>query len=139
VPVPEPLRALLAADPLAGLLGIRLEEVTPGGARLSMTVRPEHTNAFGACHGGTLMALVDAAHGAAANSHGTLAVAAHVHVELTRAAYVGDRLVATGTELSAGSRSAVYRLEVHDEASGALVLTGLGRVIRLGRPLLPGA
>src|SRR3712207_5771819 len=64
-----------AADPLADLLGIRLEQVRPGYARAAMTVGPQLLNAVGTAHGGATMALLDVVHAAVSNSHGTVAVA----------------------------------------------------------------
>src|SRR3569833_4508520 len=79
--VPAELFAHLAADPLAGLLGITLEQVRPGYARAAMTVGPQLLNAVGTAHGGATMALLDVVHAAVSNSHGTVAVAQDVHTE----------------------------------------------------------
>src|SRR3712207_6878972 len=82
------LAARLAADPLADLLGIVLEQVRPGYARAGMTVGPELLNAVGTAHGGATMALLDVVHAAVSNSHGTVAVAQDVHTEFLEP---GDR------------------------------------------------
>src|ERR671938_2021851 len=96
--VPRDLFARLAADPLAGHLGITLEQVRPGYARASMTVGPHLLNAVGTGHGGATMALLDVVHGAVSNSHGTVAVAQDVHTEFLAAGRPGDLLTAEGTE-----------------------------------------
>src|SRR5436305_382876 len=62
--VPAELFARLAADPLAGHLGITLEQVQPGYARASMSVGPQLLNAVGMAHGGATMALLDVVHAA---------------------------------------------------------------------------
>jgi len=131
--VPAALFAHLAADPLAGLLGISLEQVQPGYARASMTVGPSVLNAFGMAHGGATMALLDVVHAAVSNSHGTLAVAQDVHTEFLAAGRPGDRLVAEGTEVHRSNRTAVYRIEATAQ-DGRLVATALARVFRTGRP-----
>src|SRR5919206_536388 len=82
----------LAADPLADLLGIRLEQVRPGYARAAMTVGPELLNTVGTAHGGATMALLDVVHAAVSNSHGTVAVAQDVHTEFLAPGAAGDRL-----------------------------------------------
>src|ERR671929_1172830 len=92
------LFARLAADPLAGHLGISLEQVRPGYARAAMTVGPQLLNAVGTAHGGATMALLDVVHAAASNSHGTVAVAQDVHTEFLAPGAEGDRLVAEGTQ-----------------------------------------
>src|SRR3712207_59733 len=88
---PELFRAL-AADPLAGHLGIELQEVRPGYARATMTVGPQLLNSVGTAHGGATMALLDVVHSAVSNSHGTVAVAQDVHTEFLSAGRPGDRL-----------------------------------------------
>jgi acyl-CoA thioesterase len=123
----------LAADPLAGLLGITIDEVRPGYARASMTVGPTHLNAVGTAHGGATMALLDVVHAAVSNSHGTVAVAQDVHTEFLAPGAPGDRLVAEGVELHRSGRTAVYRIDARAQ-DGRLVATALARVFRTGRP-----
>src|ERR687886_220837 len=84
----------LAADPLADLLGIVLEQVRPGYARAAMTVGPRLLNSVGMAHGGATMALLDVVHAAVSNSHGTVSIAQDVHTEFLAAGAEGDRLVA---------------------------------------------
>ncbi|MGY1735280.1 PaaI family thioesterase [Geodermatophilus sp. SYSU D00684] len=127
------LFAQLAADPLAELLGIELEEVRPGYARAAMTVGPRLLNAVGTAHGGATMALLDVVHAAVSNSHGTVAVAQDVHTEFLVAGRPGERLVAEGSELHRGGRTAVYRIDARGE-DGRLVATALARVFRTDRP-----
>ena len=122
----------LAADPLADLLGIVLEQVRPGYARAVMTVGPQLLNAVGTAHGGATMALLDVVHAAVSNSHGTVAVAQDVHTEFLVPGRPGDRLVAEGTELHRSRRTAVYRIEARAQ-DGRLVATALARVFRTER------
>jgi acyl-CoA thioesterase len=56
-------------------LGMTLEHVAVGRARMSMQVRPEMVNGHGLCHGGFIFALADSTMAFAANSHGERAVA----------------------------------------------------------------
>src|SRR3954468_16643433 len=127
------LFARLAADPLAGHLGITLEQIRPGYARASMTVAPQLLNAVGTAHGGATMALLDVVHAAVSNSHGTVAVAQDVHTEFLAAGAAGDRLVAEGVEVHRSRRTAVYRIEARAQ-DGRLVATALARVFRTDRP-----
>src|SRR6185312_6032114 len=130
--VPAELFARLAADPLAGHLGIRLEQVRPGYARASMTVGPRLLNAVGMAHGGATMALLDVVHAAVSNSHGTVAVAQDVHTEFLSPGAEGDVLVAEGVEVHRSSRTAVYRIDARAQ-DGRLVATALARVFRTDR------
>ena len=125
------LFSVLAADPLADLLGIVLEQVRPGYARAVMTVGPQLLNAVGTAHGGATMALLDVVHAAVSNSHGTVAVAQDVHTEFLAPGRPGDRLVAEGTEVHRSRRTAVYRIEARAQ-DGRLVATALARVFRTG-------
>jgi acyl-CoA thioesterase len=126
------LAARLAADPLADLLGIVLEEVRPGYARAAMTVGPRHVNAVGTAHGGATMALLDVVHAAVSNSHGVVAVAQDVHTEFLNPGRPGERLVAEGTELHRSRRTAVYRIDARGD-DGRPVATALARVFRTDR------
>ena len=131
--VPAELFARLAADPLAALLGITLEEVRPGYARATMTVGAQLLNSVGTAHGGATMALLDVVHAAVSNSHGTVAVAQHVHTEFLGAGRPGDRLEAEGVEVHRTSRTAVYRIEARAQ-DDRLIATALARVFRTDRP-----
>src|ERR671929_1470279 len=131
--VPAELFGQLAADPLAGHLGITLEQVRPGYARASMSVGPGLLNAVGMAHGGATMALLDVVHAAVSNSHGTVAIAQDVHTEFLAAGAEGDHLVAEGVELHRSRRTAVYRIEARAQ-DGRLVATALARVFRTDRP-----
>jgi acyl-CoA thioesterase len=130
--VPTELFARLAADPLAGHLGITLEQVRPGYARASMAVGPQLLNSVGTAHGGATMALLDVVHAAVSNSHGTVAVAQDVHTEFLSPGAEGDLLVAEGVELHRSSRTAVYRIDARAQ-DGRLVATALARVFRTDR------
>ncbi|MGA7537768.1 MAG: hypothetical protein WBW93_03265 [Steroidobacteraceae bacterium] len=45
-------QALFANDSASRSLGVRIEDVRPGFARLRMTVRTDMLNGHGMCHGG---------------------------------------------------------------------------------------
>lgn len=128
--VPAAVRERIAADPFCRLLGIHLEALAPGYARLSMTVRPDMANFHGVGHGGAVFALADAAHAAASNSHGVPAVALHVGLHYVAPARPGERLVAEAWEEDRGRRTALYRLAVRRHPDGRLVAAGHGRVFR---------
>src|SRR3954469_13968994 len=127
------LFARLAADPLAGHLGISLEQVRPGYARASMTVGPRLLNAVGMAHGGATMAVLDVVHAAVSNSHGTVPGAQDVPTEFLTAGVEGDRLVAEGVEVHRSARTAVYRIEARAQ-DGRLGAPALARVFRPARP-----
>ena len=114
------LFARLAADPLAGHLGITLEQVRPGYARAAMTVDDRLLNAVGTAHGGATMALLDVVHAAVSNSHGTVAVAQDVHTEFLAPGRPGDRRHRHGRLGHAGSPGAGHGRSVRKTRASAV-------------------
>lgn len=107
-------------------VGMTLLEVTPGHARISLTVREEFTNGHGMCHGGYIFMLADSAFAFACNSHNQRAVAASAAIEFIAAAQRGDVLTAECSEQSRGGRSGLYDTRVTDQ-NGRLIALFRGR------------
>ena len=63
-------RALYAEDATCRSLGIALEEVSVGRARLRMRITKDMVNGHGIAHGGYLFLLADAAFSYACNTYG---------------------------------------------------------------------
>lgn len=97
-------------------LGMVLEHVGPGIARISMVVEPRMLNGHQTCHGGFIFTLADSAFAFACNAGGQHAVAAHCTISFVRPVRLGERLVATATERHREGRSGIYdvRLTVDD-------------------------
>ncbi len=85
-------------------------------------------NRYGACHGGVLFTIADAALGLASNSHGVLAVASGSDVNFLRPARLGDHLVAETREQNRTRRTALYHTEVRNRETGELVAVVSGRI-----------
>ena len=79
-------KSMFDADACTRWLGMRVEAVAPGFARLSMTVRPEFLNGHRTCHGGLIFTLADSAFAFACNSHNHNTVAAGCGVDFLRRA-----------------------------------------------------
>lgn len=122
------IRRTLEADPFARSMGMVLEEVRPGYARLRMPLRAEMMNFHGTAHGGAIFALADAAHAAASNSRGRKAVALHLTIDYLRPARAGGHLVAEASEADRGRRTALYRIEVREDGFERPVAVCQGRV-----------
>jgi acyl-CoA thioesterase len=118
--------AMWERDRASQALGMALEEVRPGYARVRMTVRPDMVNGHGTCHGGLVFALADSAFAFACNSRGVLTVAAGCAIEFLAPARAGDELVAEARERSLQGRTGVYDVDV-GRAGGELVATFRGR------------
>jgi acyl-CoA thioesterase len=128
--------AMWAEDRASAGLGMQLQEVTPGHARLSMTITKEMANGHGICHGGFIFALADSAMAFAANPRGEPAVAQHASISFIRPAHVGEVLIANATERMHAGRAGIYDVRVATE-SGKLVAEFRGHT-RTIRPLREG-
>jgi len=124
---------LLAADPVAGALGIRMIEGGVGRVVLEMTVAGGHCNFLGGGHGGVLFTFADMAFGLASNAHGIISVGIDAHIAYARGTSPGDLLRATATETSRSKRLGVYRVDV--ERGEEHIATFTGTVFVTGRLL----
>lgn len=113
--------AMWAEDNASRGLGMELAEVTPGRARLAMTVTERMVNGHGLCHGGFIFTLADSAFAFACNSYGQRVVAQHCSVTFLAPGRLGMRLVAQATERQRAERSGIYDIVVTDAASGAAI------------------
>lgn len=136
----EVAQLMWADDRASQALGMRIEEVRAGYARISMTVRRDMTNGHGTCHGGFMFLLADSAFAFACNSHNQKAVAASAEIHFLAPAYEGDVLTAEGVEQHLAGRSGVYDTRVTDQAGKLVALfrgksaTIKGQFIETGTP-----
>ena len=121
--------AMWDADAASQGLGMVLEEVAPGQARLAMPVAAHMLNGHGACHGGFIFALADSAFAFACNSRGQAAVAQTCTITYLRPVRLGDRLVATARELALAGRSGLYDVQVATGAGVVAEFRGQSRAI----------
>ncbi|HSK16548.1 MAG TPA: hydroxyphenylacetyl-CoA thioesterase PaaI [Gaiellaceae bacterium] len=118
--------AMYARDRASQGLGMTLEEIRPGYARMRMRVRSDMLNGHDLCHGGLLFSLADSAFAFACNSYGAVTVAAGASIEFLASAREGDELVAVAEERASEGRSGIYDVDVR-RADGALLATFRGR------------
>ena len=119
---PDALAAACAAvlwdgDRASQGLGMVLEHVAPGTARMSMDVAPHMLNGHGTCHGGFIFALADSAFAFACNTGtqdggGMASVAAQCSIAFLRPAHAGERLVAEASERHREGRSGITDVRV---------------------------
>jgi acyl-CoA thioesterase len=103
-------------------LGMQIEAVGPGYARISMTVRPDMLNGFKICHGGFITTLADSAFAFACNSHNELTVASGFVVDFLAPAHEGERLLAECHEVALTGRTGVYDVKVTNQDGKAVVV-----------------
>ena len=93
-------------------LGMVLEDVGPGTARMAMLVADHMTNGHGMCHGGFIFTLADSAFAFACNSHNERAVAAQGAISFLAPAQRGETLRAVAAERQRAGRSGIYDVRV---------------------------
>lgn len=114
--------AMYARDNASQMLGMRIDTVGPGYARLSMEVRGDMVNGHDICHGGLIFSLADSAFAFACNSDNHNTVAAGASIEFLRPAFRGDRLTAEAQKRHAAGRSGVYDMTVTNQNGDTIVL-----------------
>jgi acyl-CoA thioesterase len=124
--------AMWAEDRASIGLGMHMEDVAPGRARLSMPITETMANGHGICHGGYIFALADSTMAFAVNSRGQPAVAQHASITFIRPGRVGEMLVAEAVERMHAGRSGIYDVRV-TTTDGELVaeFRGHSRTIRM--------
>ena len=129
--MPDPSRVMWEADAASAMLGMEIDELAPGEARVSMLVRPDMVNGHDLCHGGLVASLADSAFALACNSHGTVTVAAGFEIDFLEPARLGQVLQAHAREVALRGRSGLYDVTVR---AGATVIAEFrGRSRSLGR------
>ena len=123
-----------ADDHASPAMGMAIEDIAPGCARMAMTVAPHMVNGHGLCHGGFIFALADSAFAFACNSHNEKSVAQHCGITFLRPAKLGMRLVANAQERSRSGRSGVYDVTV--TAGGEVIAEFRGASRSLGEKFL---
>ena len=117
---------MMAEDAASRGLGMRVEAMGPGYARLSLRVRPDMLNGFKICHGGFITLLADSAFAFACNSSNELTLAAGIVVDFVAPAMEGELLTANAKEVVLVGRTGVYDVTVTNE-KGQIVAVLRGR------------
>ena len=129
---------MLANDRVSRAMGMRVTEVSPGHATMTMTVRGDMLNGHDICHGGLIATLADSTFAFACNSHNELTVASGFAIELLAPGRTGDVLTARCVEVSKAGRTGVYDTEVTNQR-GERVAVFRGRSYTMrGKPAVAG-
>ena len=142
-PLPNPAQRLAEAvsrrmyeqDSATQELGIELDTISPGYARLHMQVRESMLNGHRTCHGGFIFTLADSAFAYACNSHNQSTVAARASIDFLAPARAGDRLTAVAEERTIAGRTGVYDITVRDQ-QGRLIALFRGNSYRIQGTIL---
>ncbi|MEP1208952.1 MAG: hydroxyphenylacetyl-CoA thioesterase PaaI [Rhizobiaceae bacterium] len=104
-----------AQDQASQQLGMQIDQIAPGFARLSMTIRPEMTNGLDIAHGGLIFTLADSTFAFACNTYNQFVVAQSCTINFISSARGGDRLTATAVERNRSGRSGIYDVTVTNQ------------------------
>ncbi|MEO0547849.1 MAG: hydroxyphenylacetyl-CoA thioesterase PaaI [Pseudomonadota bacterium] len=105
-----------ATDNASKALGMAIEEIGTGFARLSMVVREDMLNGQGMAHGGLMFTLADSAFAFACNTYNQHTVAQHCAVTFLAPGHLGDTLTATAKERQRATRSGIYDVTIHNQS-----------------------
>ncbi len=114
--------ALYARDRASQALGMRIDAVRPGWARVVMQVRADMVNGHGVCHGGIVFSLGDSAFAFACNSHNDATVGAAASIDFLAAAREGDELTAEASETWRTKRNGIYEIVVSNQRGERIAL-----------------
>ncbi|MBN9005103.1 MAG: hydroxyphenylacetyl-CoA thioesterase PaaI [Rhizobiales bacterium] len=121
--------AMWKEDSASSGLGMEILDMKAGRATLTMTVKPHMVNGHGITHGGFVFLLADSTFAFACNSRNERAVAAHCNISFIRPGKLGDRLIATATEISRSGRSGIYDIRVTVDGVAVAEMRGHSRTI----------
>jgi acyl-CoA thioesterase len=121
--------AMWKEDSASSGLGMEILDMKAGGATMAMTVKPHMVNGHGITHGGFVFLLADSTFAFACNSRNERAVAAHCNISFIRPGKLGDRLIATATEISRSGRSGIYDIRVTVDGVAVAEMRGHSRTI----------
>lgn len=128
--------ALHLNDHAAQGMGISIDEIAPGYAKLSMVVRKDMLNGHSTCHGGMMFALCDTAFAHSCNSYNRSTVASGCTIDFTAPGFEGDTLTAIAEERSRSGRTGVYDITLTNQ-KGVELAFFRGKAYQIKGTLVP--
>ena len=114
--------AMYGKDVASQNIGITINEVREGFARLKMPVKNEMLNGHGICHGGFIFTLADTTFACACNTRNDANLAQKCSIEYKRPGKAGDQLTATAEHQSQDGRYGRYQVTVTDQDDNLIAL-----------------
>ena len=115
-------KTMYERDPASQGLGMTLDEIRPGYARMSMRVRDDMLNGHASCHGGFIFTLADSAFAFACNSHNFNTVGAGCTIDYLAPGREGDILTAEAVEQALAGKTGVYDVTVTNAEGKTIAL-----------------
>ena len=122
------LKAKGGSEPIASFLGMKLEELSPGYAKVTMKLKPEYWNFNGLTFGGIIMSVADQAFAYGSNSLSYPSLASQFNIHFVAGAGVGDELIAECRVVRSGRRVGVSEIVVTNQ-EGKLIAKATGTTI----------
>ncbi len=119
-------------EPVAALLGMKLVELKPGYAKITLKLRPEFQNFHGLVFGGVIMAVADQAFAYASNSLSYPSVASQFNIHFVAGAKADDELIAEGRVVRSGRRVGISEMMVTNQ-DGKLIARATGTTIPVAK------
>jgi len=129
----ENLKQLGANEPIASFLGLRLVDLSPGYARVSMKMKPEYLNFNGKVYGGIIASVADQAFAYAGNSLIMPNVASQFNIHYLAAVDATDELFAECTVLKKGKRMCMMEIKVTNQQNVLVALATGSTIPLIGR------
>ncbi len=115
-------KTMYERDQATQALGMTLDAIRPGYARMSMPIRADMLNGHATCHGGYIFMLADSAFAFACNSHNFNTVGAGCSIDYLAPGREGDVLVAEGVEQALQGKTGVYDITVTNQDGRTVAL-----------------
>jgi acyl-CoA thioesterase len=115
-------KTMYERDPASQALGMKLDEIRPGYARMSMPVRGDMLNGHGICHGGYIFMLADSTFAFACNSHNYVTVGSGCTIDYLAPGRPGDLLTAEAVEQALGGKTGIYDIVVTNQEGRKVAL-----------------
>ena len=123
--------AMWASDRASQWIGIELQDIDEGFARLSLNLKAHHCNGHGIGHGGITFLLADSAFAFACNSRNQATVAMHNMISFLNPAQEGDVLTAEAKEVTLKGKNGIYDVRVLNQHNEIVAeMRGMSRAIK---------
>ena len=124
------LMARIEGEPIATHLNLKIIEVSPGFAKVSMKMRPEYINFNGMVFGSIIMAAADHALSLAINALVLPSVSSQFNMHFFSPAAAEDELTAECKVLKSGRRMGICEMTVTNQ-NGKVIAKGTATTIPL--------
>lgn len=127
----EEMRKKFDESQCAVFLGMSLEELSTGYAKVRLEMKKEFLNWDNMIHGGIIATVLDQAFGCACNTLENIHVAIQMNIHFLAAAPVGETLYAESRIIRAGRRVGTSEMTVLD-SQGKVIAKATGATVSMG-------